>query len=121
MHRYLARFIACALFSAGFFLSVFFTSRTNGTSSDKNQIKITVRADGATSDIVGAIEALRREDVSIHIRRAKTSPPYSARLALSLLAGAGMLWVVCGIVKRTEQAFTRRKQENRPAPPDAGA
>ena len=71
---------------------------------------ITVRTDAKTADIVAAVEALGRDDVTIKVsEQAWTSQPVLSTI-FGTLAFAAMLWCAVGFVKRVEATYsvTRR-------------
>jgi hypothetical protein len=118
MHRYIARLIGCVILASGsFLLPVLLAPRINDAIGSRNQVTVTVRTNGGTSDIVAAIETLKREDLSINIRKTDMS-----RGVTLITMMTGMLWVACGIVKRMEQSLSPQKKqaENQFSAPGTG-
>ena len=108
MHRYIARLIGCVILALILTIPLFLAPYVTGLAGWKNQI--TVRTNGPTADIVAAVEALKREDISIRV--VDQPPPLFLGGIVSFIITAGALWVGCGIVKRVEQSLSAPKKED---------
>jgi hypothetical protein len=107
MHRYLARALACLAIALALSLLAAVAPRAG-----KKEVRL--RTDGQTADIVAAVEALKRSDISI-----KVSPDsFITNPVGSVIAGtislALVLWLSSGLVKRIEEwvsTLTPEKKE----------
>jgi hypothetical protein len=119
MHRYIARFIGCVILCFVPLLLAFLAPRVVGSLGGRNQI--TVRTNGTTSDVIAAVEALKREDLSINTKRVDIPRGYAFGMAALSVMMAGALWVACGVVKHIEQSLSspKRKEGNQFSAPKA--
>lgn len=95
MHRYLSRFIACLVLSLALALMQFVGPR-------HGRKEISVRTDGQTADIVAAVEALKRKDVTVKVEDDLWATSPVGGIVFGSLALAGLLWLSSGVVKRIE-------------------
>jgi hypothetical protein len=111
MHRYTARALACLAISLAF--AVLQIVVPHGGKKE-----VTVRTNGQTADIVAAVEALKRSDVSVKV----ADDPWVANpvggIVMGTLGMAVVLWLGCGVVKRGEEwiaGFAEKKSPNQSA------
>ena len=101
MHRYFALAIACL------FLSVALSTLVAFTAAGAKR-KVEVRTDAQTADIVAAVEALGRKDVTLKV---VDDPGINAPITGVVLGSLGMavlLWLSSGLVLLIETRLIER-------------
>ena len=99
MHRYFARFLGCAVIGLALSLLQFLTPQQG------NKV-VSIRTNAQTADIVGAVEALGREDVSIKVSEEHWLRQPVLSTIFGTLSFAALLWCATGFIKRFEATYT---------------
>ena len=109
MHRYLARFVGCLIIA----LAVSVLSLVVPQQGKKH---ISVRTNGQTSDVVAAIEALKRNDIVLKVEDDVLVTNPVASFVTSTLSIAAILWVASSAVKRLELLYAKNESSPQPKP-----
>jgi RsiW-degrading membrane proteinase PrsW (M82 family) len=102
MHRFLARGIACLAPAVAFAVLV-------AALPTAGMHKVAIYTNGSTHDIVAAVGALGRSDLTVYAHENPLmTGPWELLVVSMALSGAVLLWLCCGFVEFIERRILSR-------------